>query len=700
MALSVEALFGRAIESFRAGRLEDAERRFAEVLRHDPKHVAALNLLGLLLTHLRRYPEAEPIFQSALAINSNSDATFYNFGIVLKALRRPGEALERFSQALAINPAVAETWNNRGTVFNDLKRYGDAISDFDKALALKPDYSEALCNKGKSCGMLGRYEEALAAYDAAIVLRPDLAEAWLGRGDAFVELGRHDEAFAAFDKTIALKPDLAGAWVGRGNAYNQLKRHDDAFAAYDAAIALRPDLAEAWLGRGNVFVELRRHDEALAAYDKALALNPDLAEAWVGRGKVFAEQTRHDEAIAAYDRAITLKSGLAEAWLGRGNVLVELRRHDEAFAAYDKALALKPDLAGAWLGRGNVFFGLNRDAEALECYEKSLALKQDFPEAQWNKALLKLSLGEYEEGWKLYTWGAKAKDYTSPGRRFTQPLWRNESEIGGKTILIHAEHGLGDTIQFSRYLDFLTDRQCRIIFEVQKPLVSLFKYPGRLCEAVAHGGLVPPFDLHCPLMSLPSVFDTRVETIPANVPYIQAPGDKRVEWAGRVGAASKPRIGLVWSGNPRHRSDRSRSIPLSAIAAIVNDDFEWYRLQKDIREADSRTLNALPAVKDFSDLFEDFSDTAALIDTLDLVISIDTAIAHLAGAMAKPVWILLPFHPDFRWLRDRADSPWYPTARLYRQTRDGDWADVLERVAADLQNAFALKKSVTETMGD
>jgi tetratricopeptide (TPR) repeat protein len=576
-------------------------------------------------------------------------------------------------------------------VFNDLKRYDDAISDFDKALTLKPNYSEALCNKGKSCGTLGRYEEALTAYDAATVLSPDLAEAWLGRGDAFVELRRHQEAIAAFDKALTLNPSLTGAWVGRGNAYTQLKRYDEAFAAYDAALALKPDLAEAWLGRGNVFVELRRHDEAFAAFDHALALNPDLAEAWVGRGKVFAEQARHDEAIAAYDRAVALKSGLAEAWLGRGNVFVELRRHDEALTAYDKALALKPDLAGGWLGRGNVFFGINRDAEALECYEKSLSLKQDFPEAQWNKALLKLSLGEYEEGWKLYAWGAKTRDYTSSDRRITQPLWRNDSDIGGKTILIHAEHGLGDTIQFSRYLDFLADKKCRIIFEVQKPLVPLFKYPERRCEAVAHGGSIPPFDLHCPLMSLPPMFNTRVETIPANVPYIHASGNKRIEWAGRVGAASKPRIGLAWSGNPRHRSDISRSIPLSAIAAIVTGNFEWYRVQKDIRESDRQSLGALPAVKDFSNLFEDLSDTAALIDTLDLVISIDTAIAHLAGAMAKPVWIFLPFHPDFRWLRDRTDSPWYPTARLYRQTRDGDWTDVLARVSADLQHAFALK---------
>ena len=583
MVVSVEELFTRALALFRAGRLGDAERCFTEVLQYDPKHIAALNLLGILLTHSKKYSEAERILQSALNINSISETTFYNYGIVLKALKRPNEALERFNQALAINPAVAETWNNRGTVFNDLKRYDDAISDFNKAVALNPNYSEAFYNKGKSCSRLGRNDEALTAYE----------------------------------KTLALNPDFA----------------------------------EAWAGLGDVLLQLKRPDESLAAYERALTINPDSAEAWVGRG----------------------------------NAHRQFKQYNEAFVAYDKALALKPDWAEAWLVRGSLFFSLNRDAEALECYEKSLALNQDFARAQWNKALLKLSLGEYEEGWRLFEWRSKTKDFTLPARHFTQPLWRNDSDISGKTILIHAEYGLGDTIQFSRYLNFLKDKECKIIFEVQKPLAPLFRSSDWQCEVVAQGELIPSFDLHCPLTTLPLAFDTRVQTIPANVPYIHAHKGKQVEWIRRIGAASKTRIGLAWSGNPHHRSDASRSIPLSAFAAIVNDNFEWYRLQKDLREADKQALNTLSGIKDFSKLFEDFSDTAALIEAMHLVISIDTAIAHLAGAMAKPLWILLPFHPDFRWLRERTDSPWYPTARLYRQTKEDDWTDVLEQVSADLQ---------------
>jgi len=300
---------------------------------------------------------------------------------------------------------------------------------------------------------------------------------------------------------------------------------------------------------------------------------------------------------------------------------------------------------------------------------------------------LKLSLGEYEEGWELHEWRWKNKHFTSPVRHFTQSLWLNNSGISDKAILIHAEQGLGDTIQFSRYLDLLKDKKCKLFFEVQEPLASLFKSPMWQCEVIVKGEMIPSFDVHCPLMSLPLALKTRVETIPANIPYIYAHKGKKIEWAKRIGVAKKKhRIGLAWSGNPYFAGghDISRPIPLSVLAAIINDNFEWYRLQKDLRESDKRALDDLSVIKDFSYRFNDFSDTAALMEELDLVISIDTSAAHLAGAMGKPVWILLPLHPDFRWLRDRTDSPWYPTARLYRQTKAGDWTDVLERVSADL----------------
>jgi protein O-GlcNAc transferase len=405
-----------ALTALQTGRVSDAERQFKTILAAQPRHVGALNLLGVLLTQIGRFAEAETYLRRAIAEQPKSDATLYNYGLVLKALNRAPEAFESFSQALKVNPSVAETWNNRGTVLNDLERYDEAIADFDRAIRLSPRYAEALCNKGKSLTLLRRFDDALAAFDSALALKPDLAEAWLGRGKILSEVKRYQEALAAFDRALASKPQMADAWLGRGDILAELGRHadalasydkalasktdlteaawfnratalwrlgryDDALTAYDCSLALNPDLVGAVLGRGNVFVELKRYDEALAAYDKALTSAPDLPPAWLGRGRVFHELGRNEQAIAAFDRALAVEPDLVEAWANRGNVLAELKRYEDAARAYDRAIALKPDLAEARLGRGNVHFKLKRWNDALAAYDKALSFKPDFAEA-------------------------------------------------------------------------------------------------------------------------------------------------------------------------------------------------------------------------------------------------------------------------------------------------------------------------------
>jgi predicted O-linked N-acetylglucosamine transferase (SPINDLY family) len=386
MAASVDELFRQAIECFRGGQLDDAERHFRALLDQQPNHVAALNILGILLASMQKFSDAEPVLQSALKLNSSSDVTFYNYGIVLKGLGRPAEALQQFDKALAINPAVAETWNNRGTVQNDLERYEAAVSDFDRALSLAPDNPAALCNKAKSLGQLDRHDEALAAYQRAIELNPGQPDTWIASGDVLGKLRRHDEAVAAFARASALKPDHIGAQLGRGNASYQAMRYADAAEAYKAVLALDPKHAPAWVGYGNALTGLESYDEALDAFDKVLAQQPSFASAWVGRGNALLGQKRPQDALAAHDRALTLQPDLPEAWLGRGNSLYVMTRHVEALAAYDKAMATAPDLAAAWLGRGNAFAELGQGAprgheEAVACYDRALALIPGFAEA-------------------------------------------------------------------------------------------------------------------------------------------------------------------------------------------------------------------------------------------------------------------------------------------------------------------------------
>jgi protein O-GlcNAc transferase len=372
--------FQDALSALHAGKTEDAERLFRAVLRAEPKHLGALNLMGVVLMQRQRFAEAEAYFRDALRQNAHSDATLYNHGLVLKALSRPAEALEQFSKALKINSSVAETWNNRGTVLNDLKRHAEAVADFDKAIALNPRYGEALYNKAKSLATLNRGDEAFAAFEQALAINPGLAEAWIGRGKLLLERKDHKQALEALDRGLALKPDIAEAWLARGNLFLELKRWPDALSAYERTLSLMPNSASAWFGSGKVFFELKRYDDAFAAYERALQLDPQFAEAWFGRASVLFERKQFDDALAGFEKALVLKPDLAAAWLSKGNVLLALNRHDEAFTAFDEADFISPDLAETWLCRGNLFLALRQFSEALDAYDTARKLRPELAE--------------------------------------------------------------------------------------------------------------------------------------------------------------------------------------------------------------------------------------------------------------------------------------------------------------------------------
>ncbi len=459
----------------------------------------------------------------------------------------------------------------------------------------------------------------------------------------------------------------------------------DAEAVYKKVLNVDPNDFDALHMLGIINAQRGSFEEAEKFLRKALSVDPKVAPCFHNYGTVLAKLKRFKEAIESYNSAIRLAPNHAPIYSDRGNALYELKRYDEALAAYDKALALKPDFADAWIGRGNVFYSLNRDEEALACYDKAISLKKDFPEGNWNKSLLKLSLGEYEEGWQLYEWRSKNKRFTSAVRNFSQPPWLGNDSIVGKTILVHSEQGFGDTIQFYRYLSKLKTLGCEIVFETQVPLAPLIKAQRDNCQIIGQGETLPSFDVHCPLLSLPLAFKTTLETIPAQVPYLFPPHEKLELWRTKLGTKSKPRIGLVWSGSLKFANDIRRSIPLELLLPIMSREAEWHSIQKDVRANDYGSLNSNLTFIDHAPSLNDFSDTAALIVEMDIVISVDTAVAHLAGALGKRVWILLPFHPDFRWLRDREDSPWYPTARLFRQTKDGEWESVIDRVSQELK---------------
>ena len=547
-------------------------------------------------------------------------------------------------------------------------------------LAADPDDIDALNLLGIVHSKSGRMDAALAAFDRAVATQPNHPVALFNRGLVLHQLQRFDEALASYDRALTERPQHVETLAKRGNALYQLKRFDEALASYDRALALQPGHAEALANRGSIEHELRRFDQALVSYDRALALRPNDAQVLFNRGNTLHELQRFNEALASYDAASALRPDYAEALTNRGNTLHRLERFDEALASYDRALALQPDHRAALINRGNTLQQLKRFDDALASYDRALTARPDDAEAHWNQSLLLLLLGDFARGWTEYEWRWK-RELLSPARRnFQRPLWLGAETIDGKTILLHAEQGLGDTIQFCRYAALVRARGARVVLEVQEPLRDLMAGVAGVSLVVCRGEALPDFDLHCPLHSLPLVLGTRLETIPSAIPYLRAEADKSQRWVARLGSKQRPAIGIAWAGGLKFDDDynRSKSIAASALLPLMDVGVTFVSLQKDVRPADHVTLNDHGDILNFGEELVDFSDTAALISQLDLVISVDTSVAHLAGALGKPVWVLLPFIPDWRWLLDRYDSPWYPTARLFRQPADRRWDGVIE----------------------
>ncbi len=557
------------------------------------------------------------------------------------------------------------------------------------ALAVKADYFDALYLLGIIAGQAGRPQEAIELLSRAVAANPTIADAHYNRGVALGDLDRHAQALESYDRAIALKPDYVDAHYNRGVALGQLHRFAEALESYDRAIALKPAYAEAHNNRGVALAGLQRHAEALSSHERAIALRPQYASAYNNRGVALGHLQRFTEALASYERAIALRPDYAEAHNNRGNALHDLGRPAEALASLDRAIALKPGYADAHYHRGNALRDLYRHAEAVDAYERAVALAPDHAAAHWNLADCRLLLGEFALGWKEYEWRWKLNDRESGRRDFSQPLWLGEPPLEGRTILLHSEMGLGDTLLFCRYAKEVAALGAKVVLETQPPLLPLLVHLDGVTHAVPRGAPLPAFDYHCPLMSLPLAFKTDLRNIPASVPYIRGDPARVATWQAKLGTRGKSRVGLVWGGSAALRNDR-RSMALSEMLPLVRGWAEWVSLQKEVRETDAALLQARADLIHFGEQLTDFGDTAALVELMDIVVTIDTSVANLAGAMGKPVWILLPWNPhDWRWMLDRADSPWYPTARLFRQSAAGDWASVVDQVGAELERQFA-----------
>lgn len=529
----------------------------------------------------------------------------------------------------------------------------------------------------------GQLAEAAAGYREVLQHEPNNFDALHLLGVLEHQSGRLDAALPLIQRAIKVDPMNSAPHIVLGLIHKQSGRLTEALDSYAQALSLKSDLAEVYYFQGNALREMKRPAEALASYDRAITLRPNYHEALNNRGNALGDLKRHEEALGCYDRTLALQPEYFEALNNRGNTLRDLKRPAEALRNFEQALALQPIAPATLTNRGAALQDLRRHAEALDCLARAIALQPTLAMAHTNESVCRLQTGDFERGWEKFEWRWETEAFQSVRRKFSQPLWRGREPLPGSTILLHAEQGLGDTIQFCRYASLVSGLGARVILEVQPSLLRLFAgFPG-VDHLIPRGEPLPAFDYHCPLLTLPLAFQTRLDTIPASQAYVRADPILASKWASRLGSKNQRRVGLVWSG--RLTPDPGRSIPLTEFAPLLSAPCQFMGLQREVRGPDQLVLDQRKDIVNLGPELGDFAETAALIEALDLVITIDTSVAHLAGAMGKPVWILLLYNSDWRWLLDRDDSPWYPSARLFRQTASGDWRDVIARVADELE---------------
>jgi hypothetical protein len=599
-------------------------------------------------------------------------------------------------QALESNPKRAGAWHLAGVIDLQSGQLADALRAFDAALFLQPANADAHANRGLALHQLGRQAEAVSSYDAALKIRPDTAQTHNNRGMALADLGDLDAAQQDYQRAIHVQPNYAPAHYNLGLLLLTRGQFEGALASFDTSIGLSPSHAEAHASRGLALHALKRYAQAVASYDQAISLQPVFALAYNNRGLTHQAMRDFSAAVHDYRAAIAHDPGLSQAYSNMGTAFKAMHRFEEALLAYDDSLAICPTVAQVVCNRGAVLQALQRPDEARACFDQALALDADLVEAHCHRAYVSLLMGDWVTGWQSYEWRAQHPQSRISRRNFPAPRWTRNDPLQGKTILVHSEQGLGDTLQFCRFVSCLADRGAQVVFEVQRPLQALLPSLSGVSEVVAAGDGLPDFDFHCPLMSLPLELGITEAHLLANQdPYLVADTDKSLLWARRVGARRGPRVGLVWSGGFRPdqpalwSTHERRNISLAQISALNTPGVDFYSLQKG-EPAESQVLAEIGRYWKSDNFFnyaaelQDFTDTAALIANLDLVISVDTSSAHLAAAMGKPVWLLNRFDTCWRWQLHRRDSPWYPTLTVFRQTAAADWLIPVQQICVAL----------------
>ena len=591
---------------------------------------------------------------------------------------------ERPAAATSSGQATPAALCQAGLAHLQSGRLADAELCCQQALTLDEQHPDALHLLGVLCFHAQQPDAAVEWIGRAVQQAPK-TEYLLSLATVLERQGRLEDAREHYSRALSLKPDDAVLQNHLGNLLWQLGQNDEAVLHYQQALKLDPQYWEPAQNCGMLLLELGRHADALKCFDIAEKLNPSAA-LYQMRAVCLSAVNRFEDAQVDYEKSIALDPGLAETHNNLGLLHWRFGRLEQAFACFDRALALRPDFHAVLNNKAVVLLHLQLLDEAFATLQRSLAAAPNDAQTLFYLATLQLLTGDFERGWLAREARWRLPSVGLVDRGFSKPLWRGDLPLEGKTILLHSDEGLGDAIQFARYVPMVAALGAKVVLEVEPPIQQCLGGITGVAECVGRSS-TPAFDLHCPLGTLPLAFKTQLDTIPLTQGYVPAPPVARLTaWDNRLGPRTRFRVGLVWAGNPDHKNDHNRSLTLRALAPLLDCDVQLVSLQKGVRDQDRAFLSERPDIVDLTQHLTDFSETAALISCLDLVISVDTSVAHLAGALGAPVWTMVPFNPDWRWLLNRSDSPWYQSMRLFRQPKRGDWASVVDDVRRELES--------------
>ncbi|MFL9863999.1 tetratricopeptide repeat protein [Paraburkholderia fungorum] len=599
---------------------------------------------------------------------------------------RLDDAERGYRATLDGNPVHVDALHLLGVLRHQQGQHAEAAELVRRAVNLRPEDAALQLNLGNALKALGQIDDAIEQFRNALTLAPSFPMAHYNLGNAYASVGRHEDAADAFEKSLRLQPNDASSHNNLGNALHALGRHPEAIASFQRALELRPGHAGALNNMGMSLNALERADEAIRHFQAALAAEPRFVAAHFNLANTLDATGRHGEAVASFQAALALQPNLPPTIFGLGNALASLGRHAQALPYLERAVGLDPQFALAWLSLGTAHQALGAHAAAVRAFDQALRLRPDLASAHMNRALAWLALRDFARGLPEYEWRLQT---TAQPVIQTLPRWHGEP-IEQRTLLVHAEQGFGDTLQFVRFVPLAAQRAARVVLEVQPQLLPLLAPAAHAWRVtlIAQGAPRPAADLQCPLLSLPLALGTSYDTIPARAPYLSAPPAYGRKWRGSLGGHAKRKIGIAWSG--RIQQNETRSMPIAALAPLFAlEGIDWIVLQPELSAEERAALDTHPRAASIHRLDKrigDFADTAAIIERLDAVVSIDTSIAHLAGALKKPLWLMLPFAADWRWFVGETRSPWYPGATLLRQPQPGAWGDVVEAVANELRH--------------